>query len=522
MGSAPPSSAGAPHATVWTRENRYSSGGMTMTVPLEGLPSGATELCGRYVCIDEYNAAGQKLICSPSNPNDAPGTICFAQKFAYYTLDRFLRYLNDKVNCDMELVRAIYRHRTRTLPVHVNLPQMVNAFYFPPNEDLNFGDGLGRFSLATDGDILVHEATHWVVDVINPTLGDGFLAFGQAIHEGTADAVTALFFGDPQIGEDFNTFNHGVGYPGGIRSVHNTRTFRNTTSPDPHELGKVISGYYWSMYERIHALLKQRNPVDASRNPALYEGLARQATIKIALTNAGSYRAPSPGPTDFIEATATAAQELAQVGELEELTKHNVDVASVVALARAEGVAREFPWMQAQMAQDPLTVAQANLSFGTPVTLTGTAGVRQTYHPQIYQTRSGPALVVGYGKIERPSAGGTMITSSKLRKVDAESIDETVAVDQAKAFQTALRTIDRDFVSFLAARTGDAAIPPPTHMQLIGKARAALAKGGAGSARLALLPLQKNLVWLIDAGPVHIAVDARSGRTQFILKALVD
>lgn len=523
MGDVPPAGAAQPRATVWTRENEFSSRGGTMTVPLQGLPSGAAELCGRYVCVDEHSAAGQKLICSPFDPNDGPKSRCFTQKFAYYTLDRFIRFLSDELDCDMELVRAIYRRSSRTLPVHVNIPQFVNAYYFPPDEDLSFGDGMGRFSLATDGDVLVHEAVHWVIDVINPTLGEGFLAFGQSIHEGVADAVTALFFGDPQIGEDFNKFKNGAGYPGGLRSVHNTRTFRNTQDLDPHELGKVISGYWWSLYEGIHALLRQRNAVDALKSPALYEGLARRAAIKIALTNTGSYRAPSPGPADFIEATVTAVKELAQVGELEELTKHNVDVASVVALARQEGVAREFSWMQAQMAQDPLATAPANLAFGTPVTLTGTAGAVSTYYPQVYQTRSGPALVVGYGKIERPGApGAAKISSSKFRKVDAESIDETVSIGGAGAYQAAFQAIERDLGTFLAARTGDAAIPLPTRVKLLRKARDAITASGVKGGRLALLPFQKNLVWLFDAGTTHVAVDAKSGKATFILKAMVD
>lgn len=523
MGDGPTPAAGAPRATIWTRENAYSSGGQTTTVPLLGLPPGATELCGKYICVDERNAAGQKLICPPSDAGDGPTTPCFPQKFVYATLDRFVRFLSDELDCDMELIRAVYRRHSRALPVHVNAPGLANAFYFPPGEELIIGDGLGRLPLATDGDILVHETMHWVIDVINPTLGEGFLDFGTAIHEGVADAVAALYFRDPQIGEDFNRFKNGIGYSGGVRSVQNTRTFRNIGHIDPHELGKVISGYFWSLFGRIHALLRERNAADAARDPARYEDLARRATIKLAIANTASYRTPSPGPADFVEATAAAAQELAQVGELEELTKHNVDIASVVAQARQEAGHREFAWMQAQMAPDPLATAPANLSFGTPVALTGTAGVPSTYHPQLYQTAAGPALVVGYGKIVRQGAGGLAgASSAKLRKVDAESIDETVAVDRLRAYQSAVGAIERDFGGALTARTGDAAIPPATRMDLIRRARAAATASGAAGGRLAILPRQKNLSWLFDAGPAHIAIDAKSGKATFILKAMVD
>lgn len=513
-----------PTATIWTNGNRYSSKGQTQRVELQGLPPNATEMCGQLVCIDEYNASGQRITCNPFDTNDGPASRCFPQKVAYQSLDSFQRFLSDELDCDMQLVRAIMRHRNpRPLHVVINVPNTINAYYNPPAENILVGDGEGRCQIATDHDILLHESGHWVIDTINPTLADGFLGLGMAVHEGGADAIAALKTSDAQIGEDFNVCRHGYGYAGGVRSVNNTRTFRNVTDPDPHEVGKVFSGFWWSLAQRLDGALRSRDPRLAA-HPAEAWALARKATIKLVFTNAGSYKAPSPLPVDFIDATVAAAKGLIDAEELNELTAHGVDLARITQEVQAEATSREFAWMNQQLLQDMgAPTAIATLAFGKPIELFDARGGRALFRPQVLQTRHGEALVAGYGYFQRGDGRGISAGSApRLRRIDQEKIDVTLGVTKEKALELAIAAAETDFAALLAKRTADLEIPAISRMRLIREAREALKAKGARGARLAILPKGKNLVWLFDAGLAHIAIDAPTGKATIIMKTIID
>ena len=523
-----------PKAVVWSQENRFSSKDKTKAVPLKGLSDDAKAMCGEYVCVTETNKKGRELFCPAQGKDALPGDGCFAQKFAYYTLDRFIRLLADKLVCDIADVKGkegceqslnmvqiseAIKNRKMPLPVVVNSPSLVNAYYSPSDVGLVFGDGEGKFLLATDGDIIVHEAGHWLIDTINPTLGSSWIGLGNAIHEGSADAIAALHFGDPQMAEDFNIYKTGRGYKGGLRSVKNTRTVSNLTSMEPHESGKMISGFWWSLYERIDGLLKKQNPDEYKKNPANFGQMARNATLKLVLAHVGSYSVPSPDAPDFLEAVVRGATDLNFIDALPELKKNNVTLMALLKEIKAEGKARGFDVPIWPMRSSKRFHADSGAKFGATMTITGAAGEKYAFKPQVYQTKFGQALVVGHGVIDRYGA----TDARGLRKFAEGEVDETVDITREKAYETALATVGNELAALLASRTGEAEIPAASRKKMLGSARKAIQSSfSSGNSRLAILPGETGLVWLFDAGVADIAVDAKTGKAKLKLKGFVD
>ena len=522
-----------PTADVWRGENSYSSDGKTWEVALKGLPEGAGSMCGEYVCVTEEDAGGRKIICPPSAANGKPGEACFAQKFAYATLDRFIRLTTDKLLCELDekksdkgcaqglgLVQVVeaLKKRKMPLPVEVNSPFLVNAYYSPRDLKLVFGDGEKKFLLATDGDIIVHEAAHWLIDTINPALGSSWRGLGNAIHEGSADAMAALHFGDPQMAEDFNFYKVGRGYKGGLRTVKNTRTVANLKLTEPHEMGKIIGGFWWSLYERLVVSLKKANPSAYKENPALFEQLARNATMKLVLAHAGSYSVPSPDAPDFLEAVSRAATDLNFIDGLTELTKRGVGLMAILKEIAAEGDARGLGEPIWPMSWHGNTGKKSAISFGPALSITGAAGESIAYKPQTHMTSQGPALVLGYGAIERDGRSD----AKGLREIGEGEIDETVVFSRGEAYKRAVSAAGKELADLLASRKDDAEIPAASRKQILSKARKTLESTGFSEGKLAILPGEKGLAWLFDAGVAEIAVDAKTGKVKILVKGLID
>ena len=540
-----------PSATVWTDENRFASEQtckgagknanectgtkLTKLVPLHGLQPNKRTMCGEYVCVSEENAHGNTLSCSPFSKNDRPGEACFAQKFAYATLDRFIRLITDKLICDigvgtakdgcgpalnLKQVHEALKNRKMPLPVLVNSADLVNAYYSPGDVELVFGDGQGKFLLATDGDIIVHEAAHWLIDTINPTLGSFPTGLGNAIHEGSADAIAALHFGDPQMAEDFNFYKNNRGSKLGLRTVKNTRTIANIKTMEEHEAGKIISGFWWSLYERLLSQLQNANKDAARDNPALLGQMARNATLKLILAHAGSYAIPSPDAPDFLEAVSRGATDLNFIDGLPELKKNNVTLNTVLNEITAEGKARGLntPIWPMRQRQRPRPCTGSRLTFGTAIRITGAGGDGVFFQPQLYATKNGPAVVVGHGAIVRNG----IAEDKGLRAIEPGAIDEAVDVSRGEAFNTALSAIGKELAELLAARTDEAAIPASSRKKLLTIARKKLEAKHASGAQLAILPDGKELVWLFDAGIANIAVDAKSGKVNILFRGIID
>lgn len=345
--------------TVWSRENHYSSqqalskgqeAAFTKTVEIE-LPKGASSLCGKYTCAKSDIAFDKLLSCPTPTASGLTRTPCFATTFSYYMVDKYVRFLSDKLDIDLHTVRETPREHApksrahRILPINPAILNFNNAFYMPSDEDLNFGDGMGALLFATDGDIVLHETSHWVIDMVNPKLAEGSFGAGYSIHEGCADVLPALFFGDAQIAEDIGFIKNPWGTMHGLRTVNNSTTFPKlfggkSIEMDPHIIGKVYSGFWWSVSKKLEKLLKKSNPSDYRVNRAKYNQLARHATMKLVINHIAEYKPGTMQFSDFRDASIRSARSLIKAGVLFELTDHGVDLASIERVINSEAKAR--------------------------------------------------------------------------------------------------------------------------------------------------------------------------------------
>lgn len=284
---------------VWEKENAFSSEGRTKIVELDDISPYAKELCGDYVCIEGSQRGPDNFLCDPFKPGSKTFTPCFTQGFAYYTLDKYLRDLRENLNFDVFLARRFkLRRDDRAIPATVDIPDLANAFFVHENETIEYGENLGR----ADGDILIHEASHWIVYIINPKLGHDYTSDGRAIHEGLSDVLTALHFDDPEICETCDGSQ-------GMRSVENKNTLQSTDPFDTYERGKVYSRFFWSLYKEIGGSY-----------------LARSAVMLIALAQVGHYKTNTPEPKDFRAAVISATDALIREGFFRELANSGVGV----------------------------------------------------------------------------------------------------------------------------------------------------------------------------------------------------
>ena len=124
-----------------------------------------------------------------------------------------------------------------------------NAFYDPFYQLFEFGngDGVVLANVGTDSDVASHEMGHHFFETLVEPLafftGDPVLA----MHEGFADAVAALWNGDPNMGESVVP---GQPY---LRTLANSAIYPDDVAPDPHETGLIYGGMLWSLQQSLGA-----------------------------------------------------------------------------------------------------------------------------------------------------------------------------------------------------------------------------------------------------------------------------
>jgi hypothetical protein len=365
---------------VWSRENHYSSQqalskgqetALTKTVEIE-LPKGAGGLCGKYTCAKSDITFDKLLSCPAPSASGVTRSPCFATRFSYYMVDKYVRFLSDTLDIDLHTVRETPMQHSpisrahRLLPINPAILDFNNAFYMPSDEDLNFGDGMGALLFATDGDIVLHETSHWVIDMVNPKLAEGSFGAGFSIHEGCADVLPALFFGDAQIAEDIGFIKDKRGTMHGLRTVNNSTTFAKlfggkSIEMDPHVIGKVYSGFWWSVSKKLETLLKKSNPSDYRLNRAKYNQLARHATMKLVINHIAEYKSGTLQFSYFRDASIRSARSLIKAGVLFELTDHGVDLASIERVINSQAKARGIDFIIEQETAIPSKTVAAKL-----------------------------------------------------------------------------------------------------------------------------------------------------------------
>ena len=364
---------------VWSRENHYSSQqavdrgeekAVTRTVYIQ-LPKGAKGLRGKYAFAKSNIPLNKLLSCPAPNTSGVKRSSCFATRFSYYTIDRYLHFLSKTLLIDMHALRETKRDLVpktkahRLLPINPAILDFNNAFYMQSDEDLSFGDGMGALLFATDGDIVLHETSHWVIDMINPNLISSYFGAGLSIHEGCADVLPALYFGDAQIAEDIGFIKNARGTMHGLRTVNNSSNFKDifggkSIEMDPHIIGKVYSGFWWSVSKKLESRLRINNS-DYKQNKAKYNRLARQATMKLILVHIASYPSETPKFSDFRAAAIQSARSLVKADVIRELTKHGVGLKEMEHVINSEAKARGIDFIIEQESAKPGKAVAAKL-----------------------------------------------------------------------------------------------------------------------------------------------------------------
>ncbi len=526
--------------TVWQKENYYSSKqavdrakregrslGITREVEIT-LPKGATAMCGDNVCVNDVQPWANLFTCPPFQADGVTRNPCFSHRQVYHELDTFIRFMSDRVGLDMHFLRYMRDRHSGPLPAAINIPNFNNAFYMPSDEDLSFGN-----AFASDGDIVLHETGHWVIDMINKKLADTFLGAGLAIHEGCADAIAALIHGDAQIAEDIGYFKgRNRGTARGLRTCNNTTTFRDIFSVkkpniDSHHIGTVYSGFWWKLMGRIEGLIEKRTGRCSPENRVM----ARIAVLKMVVAHADSYIVPTPSFADFKPAVVKGTQGLFAAGELDELAQLGIGQNDIVREIEAEAKVREFDWMEQFMGApkaQPTTLA--GMQFTKPVILgadprvvKGEGRVRVAEQLYVTKTKSRKTRkpytlpVLGHGKlIDRK---GVVHTEGVL-PIAQGSFDETVRLTKEKAFAKAMHAVTSNIEEDLKRRE-DAPVEANTIHSLVATCKKSLMKLGAKGAKLVVLsPKMLNagrkdraitkpmLAWYFKTDETAIAVEA--------------
>lgn len=185
----------------------------------------------------------------PEPDLDAPpeGQDAFAEASGYYHLDRFFSHLQglgiDQLGCHLEgeVVEIVVNRRKYAGGAWT--PQD-NAFYTGSCGASTVMMGQGAHDFAYDGDIVYHELSHAVIELLaGEDLGleqrrDEALVFDAgAINEGVADFLAAAFTDDPLVAE--------YAFPSGGRSLDNDFRCPRDITGEIHADGQIIGAALW-------------------------------------------------------------------------------------------------------------------------------------------------------------------------------------------------------------------------------------------------------------------------------------
>lgn len=184
----------------------------------------------------------------PEDPQDA-----FAEASGYYHLDRFFAWLEgmgvDQLGCHAEgdVVEIVVNRRTYQ---NGEWEAEDNAFYTGSCGASTLMMGQGAHDFAYDGDIVYHELSHAVIELLaGEDLGqeqrrdDALLFDAGAIDEGVADFLAAAFTHDPLVAE--------YAFPTGGRSLDNDFRCPRDLTGEIHADGQLIGAALWDAYGEL-------------------------------------------------------------------------------------------------------------------------------------------------------------------------------------------------------------------------------------------------------------------------------
>lgn len=299
--------------SIWRNENRVSSDGeVTALEILDFFSEDMKGLYGRLVEVDGP-PHGSVFTCEVMQPGREVTNNCFDKGQLYSSLNNVQTYLTG-LGID---VAGIIASRANTTPylvrAHANAVSDLNAWYSPQGRDLTFGTagemekGQDTWHLASDSDVSIHEFGHFMLDHVNPALGNGWAGEGRAIHEGFADALASLYFDDPEMSEDFNVALGGQpDKKAGLRLVNNDLTLKDV-SQEEHDRGQVYAGLFWSVKT---ALADPNGPFKLS------DRQAADLVIRLMFNQAALFTTSTPAPRDFADVMLMAIDSLASKNAL--------------------------------------------------------------------------------------------------------------------------------------------------------------------------------------------------------------
>ena len=517
-----------PIGIIWKRENRVSSDEETTEVSIKNLvPDDAgklLELFGRLVRVNGTEKLNGVFTYGPFQGEGKLTTDGFDQVQLYYSLNDVQEYLGG-LGIDVPAMLA-KQHDGSFHPIvaHANAVSDLNAWYDSESDDLTFGTGYGKWHLASDSDISIHESGHMMLDHINARLGNWWSGEGRAIHEGFGDSLAALRNDDPEMSEDFAAYE---GRPesktDGLRTSKNDFALKDV-STEEHDRGQVYAGFFWSVKEKIAEL-------------GLTGRQAADVTIQLMFAHSFQYKTSKPKPGDFVDAVISGAESLTAEQRL------CVDVETIKSIVTEEAKRRGFldPVSQEQEAEDIFaTITAVEERFGGDGIvkfIPDKENAVQRFYQQQYGTKEhGYIDVVSYGAVEQITPEGSVISARDVRAIAPGEIDETVnlnisvaltsarseamaALIQADRRKSALESLssrkslmeDPDYRARLAAAQMD--------YQVAAAAVESLGRGGKSIAspqtRLVILPDSNELFYEIKAGLGMYYINAKTGDVSF-------
>ncbi len=421
---------------TWERENATSSSGHFRSIVLEGLDKGSKELFGKLVEVNGMTKLGGIFNWLPFRRGSSLTQDGFDQVTLYHSLNEVQHHLS-KLGFDVPQILA-KRHGGNGHPVraHANAVNDLNAWYSPQGDDLTFGRGAGKWHLAEDSDVTVHEFGHLLLDHIVPHIGGE----GGAIHEAFGDALASLHFDDPEVAEDFPVARgKKPSKTAGLRNVNNQLTL-NQVGSEVHERSQPYSGFFWSLKS---ALTDPNGPF------VLDSRTAADTMLRVLITHAYHYPTMQPSSTDFVDAVLKGSEALANNGKLgvDWLTFRSAilqEAEKRALLSPTEARNRRLPTQPMFLTTVDLSTIMnsygSHIRFRETASLPHQTGSTVKYQEEYLSPKYGAVPILKHGMIVQRDRQGNVVDLSMrdIRMIDPHTIDESINVDYRTALTRAL------------------------------------------------------------------------------------
>ncbi len=189
------------------------------------------------------NAADAPL-CAATTPAAALVNLHFGA--ASGRLDERTIYVHAHRIHDYARDRFDFRGLDAPMPAVAGEPGLANAFW--DGEGIHFGDGGGSFyNLGLFADVIYHEYTHGITDVMYRPFGGLDGSQGGAIHEGLSDYFACTLTDEPLVGE--NLFRNAPGSV--LRNLDNALVWPADARGEVHADGEIFAGALWNLRQSV-------------------------------------------------------------------------------------------------------------------------------------------------------------------------------------------------------------------------------------------------------------------------------